>query len=213
MLSFNNCATQIDESYVFDLNKKTKYLNIFLWTVQYLNKGVKLKNLLIGYISLPLHECIVDCWNVSKGETQTTINFRPIEELKASAMSRIIKSHVLASHPGFDSNIAVGSLTLNIQHKLIDSSSENNNENINAENVDDLNELNQNVSSKIADELVGQKQFESEMNKKNVESNTINGYSGPISDDDGSIHKFVNVSFNDITLCEFCNKKVSLHND
>ena len=208
LFSFNNCVTQIDEAYTFDLNKKTKYLNIFLWTVQYMNKMTKMKNLLIGYITLPLHECIVDCWNVSKGETQTTIHFRPIEELKASAISRVIKSHVLASHPGFDSNLSVGSLTLNIQHKLAEPNDLSNVNN----NIDvDLVELNQNVSNKIADELVEQKVLETELNKKLADGISVNGINNGANgeNDDGSIHKFVNVQFNDITICEFCNKKVS----
>jgi hypothetical protein len=179
------------------------------YLLKYLRASKK-KNLLIGYISLPLHECIVDCWNVSKGETQTTIHFRPVEELKASAISRVIKSHVLASHPGFDSNLSVGSLTLNIQHKLAEPnnlSSVNNNEDI------DLVELNQNVSNKIANELVEQKVLETELNKKLADGISVNGITnGAIGEnDDGSIHKFLNVQFNDITICEFCNKKVSFN--
>ncbi len=207
LFSFNTCATQIDEAYTFDLNKKTKYLNIFLWTVQYMSKMTKMKNLLIGYISLPLHECIVDCWNVSKGETQTTVHFRPIEELKASAISRVIKSHVLASHPGFDSNLSVGSLTLNIQHKLAEKSDKTN---LNDNEDIDLVELNQNVSNKIADELVEQKALETELNKKLADGILPSFTNSSTGDsDDGSIHKFLNVQFNDITICEFCNKKVS----
>ncbi len=50
LLSYNNMPIQIDESYVFDLNSKTNYLNLFLWTNQYIAKTGKVKNLLIGYV-------------------------------------------------------------------------------------------------------------------------------------------------------------------
>lgn len=56
LFSFNNSPIPIDETYTFDLNSSTNYLNIFLWTVQYTNKMTKMKNLLIGYITLPLNE-------------------------------------------------------------------------------------------------------------------------------------------------------------
>lgn len=50
LYSTNNKPILVDESYTFDLNANTNYLNLFLWTIQYLNKGTKKKNLLLGYV-------------------------------------------------------------------------------------------------------------------------------------------------------------------
>ena len=51
VLSFDNVPISIDESYDFELNKNTKYLNMFLWTNQFTGKMTKVKSLLIGYVS------------------------------------------------------------------------------------------------------------------------------------------------------------------
>jgi hypothetical protein len=189
--SFNSQPIQVDESFSFELNKETKFINIFLWTIQYSNKMTKMKNLLIGYISVPLNEISVDCWNTNKGETESTIYFKPLEELKASAISKLTKSHVLSDHPGFDTTISIGSLTINFLHK-INSKSEN-------ENLD--------LASKVAEELVEQNLVEIELNKQIADSNMIGN-----EVDDGSIHKFLNVQFNDMVVCEFCNKKIWFKN-
>lgn len=50
LFSLNRQPIQVDESFKFDLNTNTKYLNVFMWTVQYLNKSTRKKNLLIGYV-------------------------------------------------------------------------------------------------------------------------------------------------------------------
>lgn len=52
LISFNNIPIQMNETYSFDLNENTDYLNIFLWTIQYTNKMSKMKHMLIGYVSL-----------------------------------------------------------------------------------------------------------------------------------------------------------------
>ena len=49
-LPFKNLPVEINDSFKFGLNSNTKYLNIFLWTSQFLNKTIKNKNLLIGYV-------------------------------------------------------------------------------------------------------------------------------------------------------------------
>jgi len=51
VLSFDNVPISIDESYHFELNENTKYLNMFLWTNQFTSKMTKVKSLLIGYVS------------------------------------------------------------------------------------------------------------------------------------------------------------------
>lgn len=51
VLSFDNIPIDIDETYTFELDEDTKYLNMFLWTNQYLNKMTKMKSILIGYVS------------------------------------------------------------------------------------------------------------------------------------------------------------------
>ena len=196
LFAFNNQPVQIDETFAFDLNTKTAFLNIFLWTIQYTNKMTKMKNLLVGYISLPLNDINVDCWTTNKGETQSTIYFKPVEELKASAISKLTKSHVISDHPGFDANISIGSLTVNFVHKLNMNGSIQQSEN---------SKKSLNLASKIADELVEQNLVEAELNKQIANSTLMSN-----EVDDGSIHKFINVQFNDTVICEFCNKKVVL---
>ena len=49
-----------------------------------------------------------------KGESKQTCHFKPIET-KASAQSR---PHVLSSHPGFDSSLTFGAITISFQHSM-----------------------------------------------------------------------------------------------
>lgn len=142
LYSFNNKPVNIDETYTFELNGNTNYLNMFLWTVQFLSKGTRKRNLLLGYVSLPLNELAVDCWNTSKGETQTTCHFNPIEEFKVkahlhneltdkrkfahlefrkatAAIARLTRSHVISDHPGFEPSLTMGAITVNVQHTLL----------------------------------------------------------------------------------------------
>lgn len=51
LLGFKNKPVPVDETYSFDLNSNTNYLNLFLWTVQVIGKGLRKKNLLLGYVS------------------------------------------------------------------------------------------------------------------------------------------------------------------
>jgi hypothetical protein len=58
LFAFNSLPIPVEETYAFDLNEDSKYLNIFLWTSQYTNKMSKVKPLLIGYVSLKLKKKI-----------------------------------------------------------------------------------------------------------------------------------------------------------
>lgn len=251
VISFDNIPIDIDDSYTFDLNSNTKFLNVFLWTTQYLHKMTKVKNLLIGYISIPLYEINVDCWNTTKGETQSTVHFKPIDELKASAISKLTHSHVISDHPGFDSCLSVGSITMNFQHDLTKSATQNSlvDKNDSRENINendgqepdyllDSNEIDSNsltrneseprastdsnqssnsdtepmkskdLTEKIIEELVEQDKLKTEF--KNELTNINNKYSKTSQADDGSIHKFSVITFNEMVMCEFCNRKIWL---
>ena len=52
LLSINNVVKRIlvEENFKFSLNSNTKFVNIFLWSVQYQQKMTKMKNLLLGYV-------------------------------------------------------------------------------------------------------------------------------------------------------------------
>lgn len=158
-----------------------------------------------------MNEINVDCWNTTKGETQTTVYFRPIEEFRASAISKLTRSHVISDNFGFDANISLGSLTLNIQHKLTNNDSDQ-------VNKDDNKVLDSHdIASIIADDLLENKLIESELNKNvnlpnanNIGNNSIkNNNSSESLNDDASLHKFLNVQFNQMVNCEICNKKVN----
>lgn len=156
-------------------------------------------------ITIPMHEVSVDCWNTSKGETQSTVHFQPLDELKASAISRLTKSHVISDHPGFDSKLSVGTLTLNFQHVLDSCTNEGEQISVNSKDTRKDSLSSQTIANKIGDELVEQNLLETDLNKKLAE--------GALEEDndDGSIHKFVNVQFNENVFCKFCNKKVNLN--
>jgi hypothetical protein len=131
----------------------------------------------------------VDCWHTSKGESQSLLYFKPIEELKASAISKLTRSHVISDHPGFDSNLSVGALVVNFQHKIETTKEQ--------------------LTHSIADELISQNHLETELSAQITDSQANGGLA---EIDDGSIHKFVNVTFNDMVVCEFCNKKIWFKN-
>jgi hypothetical protein len=194
LFSVNSQPIKIDQKFSFDLNNATQFVNIFLWTTQYTNKMTKVKKLLLGYISLPINEINVDCWSTSKGESQSTCcYFNPIEEVtKASVISKLTKSHVLADHPGFDANISMGSLTVNFVHKLDKSIEETD------------------LVGQISDQMVEQNLVEVELNKQINEGTLVTN--GHDLVDDGSIHKFLNVQFNETVVCEFCSKKIWFKN-
>ncbi len=168
---------------------------------------------------MPLYEINIDCWNTSKGETQSKVHFKPIDEVKASAASRLARSHVISDHPGFDSCLSVGSITLGFHHNLVTDQNEQKSHSqqqsleIKSEsNLDSLpNEdnfiqnFNQNLTEKIVDELVEQNKLKLEF-KKELSDPQANQAAFV---DDGSIHKFTSIQFNEIVICEFCNKKVN----
>ena len=144
-------------------------------------------------------EINVDCWNTSKGETQTTVHFSPLDEFKASAASKLSRSHVISDHPGFDSSISVGALTINFQHKLKkdqDTTTTTEAQQIENDEVD-IPQL----TETIVEELVEQNKNQIIFHKteKILNDNLV---------DDGSIHKFYSVQFNESVACEFCHKKV-----
>ncbi len=62
------------------------------------------------------------------------------------------------------------------------------------------------LSSQIVDELIEQSLLREEFKKELTSSNRSNEQ----NIDDGSIHKFSVVNFNEIIMCEFCNKKVPI---
>ncbi len=241
----------VEETFSFDLNKNTKFLNMFMWTVQCQAKAGKQKNLLIGYITMPVNELNVDCWMTSKGETQTTAYFKPLEELKAaSIISRITRSHVVSDHPGFDPNMSVGTLTLNVNHRINTSTSSAAvsappptrppppvSSSIPAqqtrrlvptisvsESEEHLNEENRNsdecAATSLGPVVLDEKELvngigESLVEKSNIETEikrkiADGSFKSLDEADDGSMHKFLSVQFNENVMCAFCNKKVRL---
>lgn len=227
ILSFDNIPIDVDETYTFNLANGTKHLNIFLWTTQYLNKMTRMKNILIGYISIPLNEVTVDCWNTTKGETQSSIHFSPLDELKASAISKLSHSHVISDHPGFDSCLSVGSITLKFKHELpLENDQESVRSESSATNGDDLSDRNdedfllddasdpetvsvvdpKDITGTVVEQIVDQDRLAMEF--KGELANI--GPKGLEQIDDGSIHKFSVINFNEMVVCEFCNRKVGI---
>ena len=153
---------------------------------------------------MPLSEINVDCWNTSKGETQSTVHFTPIDELKASASTRLSHSHVISGHPGFDACLSVGSMIVNFKHNIEDSNQRPPTEPASDLIRTDSKNVGRDLSEKIASELVDQNKLEADYKFQllNPDANLTNQV------DDGSIHKFASIQFNDIVICEFCNKKV-----
>lgn len=177
--------------YEFNLTEKTKYLNVLLWTEQLIQKSSRKRPLPIGFVTIPLNELVIDCWSTTKGESQSTFYFKPIEEMRASAVSRITKSHVISDHFGFDCNMALGNLTINFQHL------------INNQQVTEKKE----IASRIAQEIV--EKCSSDQEKKNQTADTGDNAIGPNTEnDDGSVHKFMFVQFNQIVNCEICKRKI-----
>ena len=242
LLSINNNVKPIpimEEKFSFELNKHTKFVNIFMWTVKYTPKAAKQSSLLIGYITLPVAELSVDCWLTSRGETQSFAYFKPLEEMKAaSVISRLPRSHVISDHPGFDPNVSIGLISLNFKHKL--NPDENNPTppsaptlhvpSISVTNTDqsfpeglvmrtDIEQQQQqqasnlvtvdekDVVSAVADSLTEKYNIETEIKNKMATGNFTNLEEV----DDGSMHRFVSVQFNEKVNCAFCNNKVKFY--
>lgn len=188
----NRSPIQIDDLYEFELNEQTKYLNVLLWSEQYTQKSTRKKPLPIGYVTVPLNELAIDCWSTTKGESQSTFYFKPIEEFRASAVSRITKSHVISDHFGFDCNVALGNLTINFQHFISHT---------------DINK--KDISSKIAQEINSKAPASFNQDKSSRQFADMGGEASPaVIDselDDGSVHKFMSIQFNQIVNCEICN--------
>lgn len=173
---------------------------------------------------------------------QSVYHFNPIEEFKATAaISRLTRSHVINDHPGYDPSVAMGTITLNIQHNLSPNESNSSypeeNTGGNASGVVlgsqssttttssseagsasssplsqktkgecGINEIDEkSVANTVAQDLVEQKATELELSKKNW--NGLTGYFEDV-EDDGTTHKFVNITFTETVICQSCNKKV-----
>ena len=100
---------------------------------------------------------------------------------------------MISDHPGFDPKCSIGLLTLHIKQKLeID------------ESADCLQVDKKEIVNMIGENLIEHNNIEKEIRKKNEDGlfNELN------ETDDGSIHKFINITFTESKMCEFCNKKV-----
>lgn len=177
-------------------------------------------------ISLPLNEVTVDCWHTSKGETQSLYHFNPIEEFKATAaITRLTRSHVINDHPGYEPTLAMGTVTLNIQHTITNDSSNSPTQvatpttgNVQDKSMTSSSESSggsptsrcdeKSLANQIADELVEQKATEIELEKKNWNGIAGAGVGFEDVEDDGTTHKFVNITFTETVICQSCNKKV-----
>lgn len=190
-MSKSRVPIQVDDLYEFNLSEQTKYLNVLLWAEQFVQKSARKRPLPIGYVTIPLNELAIDCWSTTKGESQSTFYFKPIEEMRASAVSRITKSHVISDHFGFDCNMALGNLTVNFKH-LIKNQHETDKKDI---------------ASKIAQEIA--EKCSSSQEKKNQTADMSDTITEANSEnDDGSMHKFMFVQFNQIVNCEICKRKI-----
>lgn len=171
-----------------------------------------------------MNEITVDCWNTSKGETQTMYHFNPIEEFKATAtIARLVRSHVISDHPGFEPNLMVGTVTLNIQHDISAAAAATNS----SSSISDVEETTSNngsssktireeavadekiVANKIGDDLVEMKKLELDLESKHPTGLLL--AAANLSDDvedDGTTHKFININFTETVTCQSCNKKV-----
>jgi hypothetical protein len=122
-----------------------------------------------------------DCWLTMKGESKQTCHFKPIET-KASAQSR---PHVLSSHPGFDSSLTFGAITISFQHSMKNKEDENQTQ---IENEKVVKETVHGVVENLFKEVEVEKDLES---NKEVDKYT---------------HKFVSTQSNE--ACGLCKKKV-----
>lgn len=65
------------------------------------------------------------------------------------------------------------------------------------------------LANKIADELVENKQVEMEIESRYGVLPSAAGYRNfDDVEDDGTMHKFMNITFNETVTCQSCNKKV-----
>lgn len=193
-LTKNRMPIQIDESHEFDLSDQSKYLNVILWTELSIQKSTRKKPLPVGFVTVALNELAIDCWSTTKGESQSTFYFKPIEELRASAVSKMAKSHVISDHLGFDYNVAIGNLTINFQHFI---------------NKKDMEK--KDISAKIGQEIIDKSQLDQTASKQSADIGE-HGVDLNSQSDDGSVHKFMSVQFNQIVNCEICKKKIWFKN-
>ena len=155
-------------------------------------------------------------------------HFHPIEEFKATAaIGRLTRSHVISDHPGFDPNLTMGTITLNIRHSLTGptnsggektssgsdtSSAETPQANDEAkalisETAVASSDQEKVVANTIADVLVEQKKAEVELESRHPTGLLTNFED---VEDDGTTHKFMNITFTETVSCQSCNKKVRI---
>jgi hypothetical protein len=154
-------------------------------------------------------------------------HFHPIEEFKATAaIGRLTRSHVISDHPGFDPNLTMGTITLNIRHSLTGpnsggektssgsdtSSAETPQANDEAKAlISETSVANSDqekvVANTIADVLVEQKKAEVDLESRHPTGLLTNFED---VEDDGTTHKFMNITFTETVSCQSCNKKVRI---
>ncbi|CAF3546872.1 unnamed protein product [Rotaria sordida] len=116
---------EFNHKFNFQVDPNERFLNVCLWCKPPLdcdvpNAGKKL--ILLGYATVALSEVVLDAHMSYKRETQTTLNFRsPYSEsssLSASLTDSESKKLLeLATHKGYDDNLAHGFVTINIEHQ------------------------------------------------------------------------------------------------
>ncbi len=154
----------------------------------------------------------VDCCSTGQGETQSSVYFRPLAELKSSSViTKISRSHVISDHPGFDPNASIGLLVLHVQHNLdkcddVESEEKKDQERYSSTNLK-KNEIDKKeIVNIIGENLIDQYNIEREIRHNNEEG--AYNYLDEINDD--STHKFITYICNDTKVCEYCNKKVRI---
>ena len=121
-----------------------------------------------------------------KGESKRTCYFKPIET-KASAQSR---PHVLSSHPGFDSSLTFGAITLLFEHLMREDKVKPNENETTKEKEKNIKE----TVHKVVENIVLEAETENDLeSNKEVDKYT---------------HKFTNFQSNEAIICEYCKKKV-----
>ncbi|XP_071490252.1 PDZ domain-containing protein 8-like [Diadema antillarum] len=102
-----------DETFTFNVGESDNFLNVCVWNR--LGMAVGERDMLIGYTSVCLVDVALQCVSTLSGEHLELFKLQPPEQ--RGGATRIPSQMHLFTHPGFDSNLSYGDISLFFHHQ------------------------------------------------------------------------------------------------
>ncbi|XP_041458403.1 PDZ domain-containing protein 8-like [Lytechinus variegatus] len=182
-----------DETFTFQVGENDNFLNACIWNR--LGMAVGERDMLIGYTSVCLMDVALQCVSTLSGEHLELFKLQPPEQ--RGGATRITSQMHLFTHPGFDSTLSYGDISLFFHHSPFEDPPKPTKEG--GVERPDFSPYDTKGKPKVSVEEKGKP-----VGVKKITRPEDLSLHGPV----GQPHKLVGTQFSSPTRCDFCGKKV-----